>query len=78
MGLLDELKAKADASGDGKVSTEDLNALKEKYAGEGSVFETLQQKADANGDGKLNLGDLQDIGDNLGDTLTSLKNKFFK
>lgn len=78
MSLLDDLKAKADASGDGKVSSEDLNALKEKYAGEGSVIEGLQQKADANGDGKLDLADLQDLGGNLGDTLTSLKDKFFK
>jgi uncharacterized protein (DUF2141 family) len=83
MSVFDELKAKADANGDGKLTTEDLKSLEGKLPTE--QLNGLKAKADANGDGKIDLSDLgglKDLGGNLGsklgDTLGGLKDKFLK
>ena len=49
MGLLDDLKAKADLNGDGKLSAEDLEQLKGTINGE--QLDKLKQLADQNDDG---------------------------
>lgn len=76
MGLLDELKAKADANGDGKIDAADLKSLEGKVPTE--KLDELKKKADANGDGKLDLSDVNGALGSLGDTLGGLKDKFFK
>lgn len=80
MGIFEDLKAKADANGDGKLSIEDVKAA---FPDAGEDFlNTLKEKADQNDDGKLNLEDLKSIdfkaiGDQIGDTVSDLKNKLF-
>ena len=76
MSIFDDIKEKADANEDGKITKDDLEALK--GGNHDEVLDQLKSKADANSDGKLDLADLQDLGGNLGNTLTSLKNKLFK
>jgi hypothetical protein len=59
MGLLDEIKAKADANGDGKVDKADLEALR---SGENAgAIDQLESLADQNGDGKITLDDAKSI-----------------
>ncbi len=76
MSIFDDLKAKADANGDGKISKEDLESLRDKLPAD--TLDGLKAKADANGDGKLDLADLKDLGGNLGDALGGLKDKLLK
>lgn len=69
MTIFDDLKAKADANDDGKLSSDDLESLKDKLPTE--QFDKLKQMADQNGDGKVSLDDVKsfdfgDIKDKLG------------
>lgn len=58
MGLLDDIKAKADANGDGKVSAADLEALKD---GLNNVqLDKLKEKF-LGKDGKLSLEDFDSL-----------------
>lgn len=59
MGLLEDIQAKADANGDGKLSMEDLQNMRDSLP-EGK-FEELSAKADANGDGKVSFEDVKDM-----------------
>lgn len=79
MSIFDELKAKADANGDGKLSIDDLKSLQDKLPAD--KLDELKGKADANSDGKLDMSDLSGLkgmGGKLGDTLGGLKDKFLK
>ncbi|OYX53672.1 hypothetical protein B7Y92_01885 [Candidatus Saccharibacteria bacterium 32-50-13] len=78
MGLLDDLKAKADMSGDGKLSAEDLEQLKGTINGE--QLDKLKQLADQNDDGKLDLNDIKgiDLGSIAGDVKDKLGGLFGK
>jgi len=55
MSLLDDLQAKADLNGDGKLSVEDLENLKDGVNNE--ELEKLKGLADQNGDGKIDFED---------------------
>lgn len=77
MSLLDDLQAKADSNGDGKVSSADLDDLKQKYAEQLGKLDELKAKADTSGDGKLDLADAKGAFENLGDTIGGLKDKLF-
>ena len=57
MSLLDDLKAKADVNGDGKLSIEDLEKLKDGVNND--QLDELKKVADQNGDGKLDLEDVK-------------------
>lgn len=59
MNIIDTIKSKMDANGDGKISVEDLEALKD--SANKSVIDNLKKKADANKDGKLDLKDLESL-----------------
>lgn len=72
MGLLDDLKAKADVNGDGKITKEDLEALKS--GDNADMVDKLKGLADQNDDGKLNLDDVKNF--DLGDTISDAKNVF--
>ena len=74
MSLLDDLKAKADANGDGKISKEDIEALKK--GNDDSMLDKLKDLADQNDDGKINFEDVKKF--DLGDTISDLKDTFFK
>lgn len=76
MSLFDDIKAKADINGDGKITAADLEGLKDGVNND--TLDQLKAKADGNGDGKLDLADLKDAGGSLGGTLSSLKDKLFK
>lgn len=69
MAIFDDLKAKADANGDGKLSADDLNDLRDKLPTE--KFDQLKSLADQNDDGKISLEDVKSF--NLGDTIGGLK-----
>lgn len=58
MGLLDNIKAKADANGDGKVSAADLEALKDGLNNE--QLDKIKEKF-LGKDGKLSLEDLKSL-----------------
>ncbi len=83
MSIFDDIKAKADANGDGKLTKDDLETLRDKLPAD--KLDSLKAKADANGDGKLDLADLaglKEAGSNLGNTaggfLGKLKGMFKK
>lgn len=78
MSLLDDIKAKADANGDGKLSVDDLTELKDKLPSD--KLDELRQLADQNDDGKINVEDLKNfnIGDVLGNAKDSLGSIFGK
>ena len=76
MSLFDDIKAKADINGDGKITAADLEGLKDGVNND--TLDQLKAKADSNGDGKLDLADLKDAGSDIGGTLGSLKDKLFK
>lgn len=78
MGLLDDLKTKADLNGDGKLSTEDLEQLKGTINSE--QLDKLKQLADQNDDGKLDLNDIKgiDLGNIAGDVKDKLGGLFGK
>lgn len=59
MNIINTIKAKMDANGDGKISVEDLEALKD--GTNKSLITKLKKQADANKDGKLDLQDLKDL-----------------
>ncbi len=59
MDVLSDLKAKADANGDGKLSKEDLEGLSNVLPTD--QLEQLKAKADANGDGKIDFEDVKKI-----------------
>lgn len=59
MSLLDDLKAKADVNGDGKISADDLANLKDKVSPE--QFDQLKQLADRNDDGSINFDDVKNL-----------------
>lgn len=64
MSLLDDIKAKADANGDGKVDLKDLEALR--TGDNGHIIDALEKKI-AGKDGKLGLDDIKNINfDTLG------------
>lgn len=69
MSLLDDLKAKADLNGDGRLSAEDLEGLKDGANNE--QIEKLKDAADQNGDGKLDLEDVKNI--DLGNLANTVK-----
>lgn len=76
MSLLDDIKAKADANGDGTLNMDDLNNMKDQLSPE--QFDQLKEKLLGN-DGQLSLDDLQNF--NLGDTFNNVKDYlggFFK
>ena len=76
MSLFDDIKAKADTNGDGKITAADLEGLKDGVNND--TLDQLKAKADSNGDGRLDLADLKDAGSDIGGTLGSLKDKLFK
>lgn len=69
MSLLDDLQAKADLNGDGKLSMDDLANAKDKLTPE--QWEKLQEIGDRNGDGKVDMADLKEF--NLGDVVNDIK-----
>ncbi len=72
MGLLEDLKAKADANGDGKLSMDDLASLKDKISPE--QFDQLKSLADRNSDGSINFDDIKGL--DLGSVFNDVKDKF--
>lgn len=69
MSIFDDLKAKADANDDGRLSVNDLDGLKDKIPTD--QFDKLKEMADQNGDGKVSLDDIKgfsfgDVKDKLG------------
>lgn len=77
MSLLDDLKSKADSNGDGKVTSADLEDLKQTYGDHVKTLDDLKTKADTNGDGKVDLNDAKGAFGNLGETLSDLKGTLF-
>lgn len=72
MSLLDDIKAKADTNGDGRLSVEDLESLKDGSNNE--QIDKLEQVADQNGDGKIGLDDISNF--DFGETLNQVKDAF--
>ncbi len=68
MSVLDDLQAKADLNGDGKLSMEDLQTAKDKLTPE--QWEKLKEIGDRNGDGKVDIAHLLDF--NCGDTANDI------
>ena len=75
--IIADAQAKADANGDGKLSTEDLNHLAKEHGIDPKVLDGFKAKADANGDGRLGLEDIQAGVGNIGGMVEGLKDKFF-
>ena len=69
MSLLDDLKAKADLNGDGKLGPEDLESLKDGANNE--QIEKLKEFADQNGDGKVDMEDIKSV--DLGNLANTVK-----
>lgn len=61
MDIIDDVTAKADAHGDGKLGSEDLRDLQEKHPEAASRIDPLIDQAEANDDGKINLIDLTSV-----------------
>lgn len=76
MDLLGEVKKRADANGDGKLSIDDLNSLKEQYPDQAGLLDKAKEIADQNGDGKVDLSDIKNF--NLGDVAGQLGSLFGK
>ncbi len=74
MSLFDDIKAKADANGDGKVDKTDLESLKD--GDNNPIIDQLKEVADHNADGKLDMSDLRNF--DFNSVLGGLKDKFFK
>lgn len=72
MGLLDDLKAKADANGDGKISLEDLEALRD--GSNNSAIDKIKEVAQNTG-GKIDFEEIKNL--NIGEVIDYLKKKFF-
>lgn len=77
MSIFDDIQQKADINGDGKLTTEDLDQLREKYGLDDRKIADLRATADANGDGKLDVDDLKTAFGNFGTTAETLKDRFF-
>lgn len=80
MSLLDDIKAKADQNGDGKLSADDLESLRDKLPTD--KLDELKTKLDQSGDGKLDFEDVKnfDFGNLANDAksaVADLKNKLF-
>ncbi|PID31844.1 hypothetical protein CR970_03700 [Candidatus Saccharibacteria bacterium] len=71
MSMFDDLKAKADANGDGKISKEDLDSLRDQLPGD--QLDKLKNLADQNDDGKIDLNDIKSL--DVGDTLRNAKDQ---
>ena len=76
MSIIDDIKAKADANGDGKVDLKDLESLRDGANGE--IIDKLKARA-MGSNGKLDMGDLKNLNlDNLkataGDLVDEAKN----
>ncbi len=71
MGLLDDLKSKADANGDGKITKDDLDALANDNSDLKDQVEKLKTLADQNEDGKLSMDDTKNI--DFGNLIDSAK-----
>lgn len=69
MNLFDDIKAKADANGDGKLTKDDLNDLEGKVPAD--KLEELKNIADQNHDGKVDFADVQNF--NFGDSFKKAK-----
>lgn len=69
MSLVDDLKAKADLNGDGKLGPEDLEGLKDGANNE--QIEKLKEAADQNGDNKIDIDDIKNV--DLGNLANSVK-----
>lgn len=78
MGFIDDIKAKIDQDGNG-MSFDDLKSLAEQY-GLGDQVAGLEDQLKGP-DGNVSLDDAQrilgDLGGNLGDTLSDIKDKLF-
>lgn len=74
MSLFNNLKAKADVDGDGKIAKADLDALKSPE--NKAKIDDLKLKADQNKDGKVDLQDIK--GANFGQLAKDVKDSFFK
>lgn len=72
MSLLDDLKAKADANGDGKISLEDLEALRD--GSNNSAIDKIKEVAQ-NTSGKIDFEEIKNL--NIGGVIDYLKKKFF-
>lgn len=71
MDLVGEVQKIADANGDGKLSVEDLDSLKQKFPDQADLLDKAKAIADQNGDGKIDLADMQgfdlsSLGEKLG------------
>ena len=75
MSSIDDIKAKADANGDGKLTFEDLEHLKESHPEANDQLSSLQTRTDANDDGKVDLSDARGM---LGDVMNNLGGMFGK
>ena len=69
MSIFDDIKAKADANGDGRLTKDDLNDFEGKLPQD--QLDHLKQLADQNDDGKIDFRDVQNF--NLGDTVNNLR-----
>ncbi len=72
MSVLDDIKAKADANGDGKLDASDLEGFKDKMPAD--KFDELKSKLDASGDGKLSFDDIQGL--DWSGLIDNIKNSF--
>lgn len=73
MAFFDDIKAKADVNGDGKLSTDDINHLREQYPDQANYLDELQASADTNGDGKVDLSEAKGLAEDL---MANVKNMF--
>ena len=73
MDFIKILQQKADANGDGKITKEDLEQVKDTLSKHNDTLQKLKDKADANGDGKVDLGEAKK---SLND-ISNLKDKLF-
>ena len=72
MSLLDDIKSKADANGDGKIDQHDLESLRS--SDNNQIIDQLKEKADQNNDGRLDLEDLKNL--DFGNLANDAKNAF--
>lgn len=74
MSILDDIKAKADANGDGKINADDLESLRNDE--NSSVIDKLKETA-LGSDGKFSMEDVQrnfeDLKKNAGDAVDKAK-----
>lgn len=73
MSFIDDIKAKADANGDGKLTYEDLEHLKVSHPEASEHLTRLQAQADANDDGKVDLSDARGL---LGEAMKNISDIF--